>query len=57
MTSITLKDQYSEVTITVDGDDITINELIENLIEPAVMALGYQTRHGEIKYEPFEEKE
>ena len=41
MTKIEITNQYSTVTLSVNKDDMTINEMFEDLIKPSMYALGY----------------
>ena len=43
MTSITIKNEYGEYTIEVNQDDMSISDIIENLVEPCLKATGYST--------------
>lgn len=41
MTKITIENQYVTVNINTEKDDMTINEMIEELIKPSMYSLGY----------------
>jgi len=41
MTSITIETSYSKITIEVDKEDMTMGELISDIIRPAILAIGY----------------
>jgi len=50
MTSIKITNQYHSVEIVDNGDDLTIYDMIENLIKPALLALSY---HPDLIAEAF----
>ena len=41
MTSITIETSYSTIKIEVDKDDMTMTEVITDLIRPVIIAAGY----------------
>jgi len=41
-TSIVIDNNYKKVSIEIDGNDHTLDELLDNLVAPALHALGYQ---------------
>lgn len=51
MTSVTIADQYEEVTVKVHRDDMTLHERIDELVIPALEGKGY----GNVRQEFFDE--
>jgi len=43
-TTITLKNQYGEYTIVAPRQDLTLPEIMEELIEPLLLAAGYNRK-------------
>lgn len=41
MTSITITTQHNSATITVPDDGLTCDALVEELVQPALLAIGY----------------
>ncbi len=41
MTKLTIENEYVTININVDRDGMTIEEMIDDLIKPALYSLGY----------------
>ena len=42
MTSITLYNQYGDYTISLNEDDLNMDDMFSELIKPLLLAAGYQ---------------
>jgi hypothetical protein len=40
-TTITLQTEYGTVSVTVNKNDLTIHDLIDQLVKPVIIASGY----------------
>ena len=41
MTTVILRNSYSEITIQVDRDELSVEDMFDNLIKPMLFAAGY----------------
>jgi hypothetical protein len=53
---ITLEHYNTKHTVEIDRDDLTIDEVLEELVEPVMQSAGYHIRYGEIQHVPREEQ-